>query len=301
MNRFLKIASIVTMLCFVWGLAAPVSGRSREGSHESAQMEGSGRDSVTNDLSASDSGVSEKPGEKKERKKFPWLLAGLGTAVVITAILLLTGKKKSSTDGNNIVYGTVTDIDGNVYRTVRIGSQEWMAENLKTTSYRNGDAIANVSDNNSWFNLTTGAYCNYNNDENYVATYGRFYNWYAVNDGRNLAPAGWHVSTDADWAALITYLGGEAVAGGYLKEAGTTHWSSPNTGATNESGFTALPGGYRNPDGPSNHIGNIGFWWTATVDNTNKAWRLTMRYFDIAVERNSYYMMGGMSVRCVKD
>jgi uncharacterized protein (TIGR02145 family) len=198
---------------------------------------------------------------------------------------------------------TVTDIDGNIYRTVRIGNQVWMAENLKTTRYRNGEAIMHITDNNAWFNLTTGAYCSYNNDQNNVATYGRLYNAYAVSDSRGLAPAGWHVASDAEWRELINYLGGPNLAGGKLKESGTSHWGSPNTGATNESGFTALPGGYRNPDGPSHHIGNVGFWWTTTVDNTetNKAWRLTMEYFNTTVNRDKYYLMGGFSVRCVKD
>lgn len=311
MSRFSKIATIVTLLCFFNGFLIPVSGHSHEGSQVAAQVAGSGGDADANEPGTSDSGAMEKPGEKKGRKKIPWLLAGLGAAAAVVAVMLLTGKRKPSTDennnetndGNHIEHGTVSDIDGNVYRTVRIGSQEWMADNLKTTRYRNGDAIANVTDNNSWFNLTSGAYCHYNNDENYVATYGRLYNWYAVNDGRNLAPAGWHVSTDADWAALMTALGGGDVAGGKLKEAGTSHWNSPNAGATNESGFTGLPGGYRNPDGPCAHIGNIGFWWSATLDNVNadRAWRFTLRYFDSLVERNSYYFMGGMSVRCVKD
>ena len=150
--------------------------------------------------------------------------------------------------------GTVTDIDGNTYQTVKIGDQWWMAENLKVTCYRNGDAIPNITDGTTWASLSTGAYCEYNNDINNVATYGRLYNWYAVTDSRNIAPAGWHVPSDAEWKQLEMYLGmsqSEADAtgwrgtdeGGKLKEVGTMHWNSPNTGATNESGFTALPGG----------------------------------------------------------
>lgn len=142
---------------------------------------------------------------------------------------------------------TVTDYDGNVYQTVLIGDQCWMMENLKVTHYRNGDPIPHVTDGVTWGNLTSGAYCNYNNDEGNVATYGRLYNWYAVDDSRNIAPAGWHVPSDAEWQTLVDYLGGDAVAGGKMKEAGTTHWASPNTGATNESGFTALPGGGPRP------------------------------------------------------
>jgi uncharacterized protein (TIGR02145 family) len=147
---------------------------------------------------------------------------------------------KTTTD---VETNTVTDIDGNIYHTVTIGTQVWMVENLKTTKYRNGDPIPNVT-GNAWAALTTGAYCWYNNDAaTYKATYGALYNWYAVADSRNIAPTGWHVPTDAEWTTLTTFLGGESVAGGKLKETGTNHWTSPNTGATNETGFTALPGG----------------------------------------------------------
>ena len=140
--------------------------------------------------------------------------------------------------------GTVVDIDGNVYNTVTIGTQVWMVENLKTTKYRNGDAIPNVTGNASWVALSTGAYCWYNNDAaTYKATYGALYNWYAVGDSRNIAPSGWHVATDSEWTTLSTFLGGESIAGDKLKEIGTSHWLSPNTGATNSNGFTAFPGG----------------------------------------------------------
>jgi len=207
--------------------------------------------------------------------------------------------------GNTVIDATVTltvtDIDGNVYRTVKIGNQWWLAENLRTTHYRNGDPIPDVTTGATWFNLTTGAYCNYENIPDHATTYGRLYNWFAVNDSRGLAPAGWHVPSHAEWITLENYLGGTNVAGGKLKEAGMVHWQSPNTDATNESGFAALPGGYRNPDGPFRHIGNIGFWWTTTMYGTNKAWRLTLRYFDAIMDWDKYYLMGGMAVRCIKD
>jgi uncharacterized protein (TIGR02145 family) len=120
-----------------------------------------------------------------------------------------------------------------------------MAENLRTTKYSDSTEIPNVTDNTAWEALTTGAYCNYNNttSADTIATYGRLYNWYAATDSRNIAPAGWHVPTDAEWTTLTTYLGGESVAGGKMKETGITHWISPNTGATNESGFSATPAG----------------------------------------------------------
>ncbi len=177
--------------------------------------------------------------------------------------------------------GTVTDIDGNVYQTVTIGTQVWMAENLKVTHYRNGEAIPNVTDNATWEGLTTGAYSEYDNDINNVATYGRLYNWYSVSDIRNMAPAGWHVPTDAEWKQLEMYLGmSQAQAdatgwrgtteGGKLKESGTTHWISPNTGATNESGFTGLPGGYRASNGPYTDISISASFWSSTDDDSQQ-------------------------------
>jgi len=197
--------------------------------------------------------------------------------------------------------GTVTDIDGNVYQTVTIGTQVWMAENLKVTHYRNGDPIPNVTDNTEWQGLSTGAYCNYDNDEHNVATYGRFYNWYAVDDSRNIAPEGWHVPSDAEWQTLVDFLGGDAVAGGKMKEAGYTHWLSPNTGATNESGFTALPDGYRNYLGTFNYIGYDAYFWSSTVDYGSIAWARLLNYNYSVVYRYHNVNRSGYSVRCVKD
>ena len=151
--------------------------------------------------------------------------------------------------------GAITDIDGNVYDTVVIGSQEWTVQNLKTTKLNDGTAIPEVTDNSAWAALTTPGRCAYNNDPANRTIYGELYNWYAVGIG-NLAPAGWRVPTDADWTTLTTYLGGLTVAGGKLKESGTTHWHSPNTSGTNEVGFSALPGGCRlNNDGTFFAIG----------------------------------------------
>ena len=240
----------------------------------------------------------------------------------------------------------VTDIDGNVYQTVAIGStadvnhsgsmnildilflinnlykgglapncsegQVWMVENLKVTHYRNGDSIPNVTDNAAWWALTTGAYCEYNNNISSVATYGRLYNWYAVSDSRNIAPTGWHVPTDAEWKQLEMTLGmSQAQAdsigwsgtteGGKLKEAGTTHWLTPNTGATNESGFSALPGGYRYYNyGTYMDTGNYAYFWSST-EYSNYAWYRTLLYYSSALHRNLNYKEDGFSVRCVKD
>src|SRR5664280_2706679 len=183
------------------------------------------------------------------------------SVLVLFVILVINGCKKGDNSPSNpyngkttavfntgLTYGTMTDQDGNIYKTITIGTQTWMAENLRTTKYRDSTEIPNVTDNTAWDALTTGAYCNYNNttSADTIATYGRLYNWYAATDSRNIAPAGWHVPTDAEWTTLTTYLGGESVAGGKMKETGITHWISPNTGATNESGFSALPSGMRN-------------------------------------------------------
>jgi uncharacterized protein (TIGR02145 family) len=191
--------------------------------------------------------------------------------------------------------GTVTDIDGNIYHTDTIGTQVWLVENLKTRRYRNGDSIPNTIDSTIW--NTMGASCAYGNNEKNSITYGRLYNWYAVNDSRGLAPAGWHVPSSAEWKNLYDYLEGYRVAGGKLKEKGTAHWISPNTSATNETGFTALPGGSgRNGSG----LGFQGLWWSATSSNSF-AICFYMGY-DGSYVYNSYGPKDmGSSVRCVKD
>jgi len=196
--------------------------------------------------------------------------------------------------------GTVTDIDGNVYHTVTIGTQVWMVENLKTTKYHDGTSIPNVTDNNAWSNLTTGAYCDYNNTPSNSATYGKLYNWYAVNTGK-LCPTGWHVATDAEWTTLTNSLGGGSIAGGKLKETGITHWNSPNTGATNKTGFTALPGGGRDSDGTFFNVGDGGYWWSATEGDAASAWYRLMTYNGSTVYRGGSHKELGFSVRCVRD
>lgn len=195
--------------------------------------------------------------------------------------------------------GNITDIDGNIYNTITIGSQIWTVENLKVTHYRNGDPIPNVTDNTTWCNLTSGAYCNY--DDNIVATYGHLYNWYAVVDSRNIAPAGWHIPSDAEWQTLIDYLGGNNVAGGEMKEAGTFHWSNPNTSASNESGFTGLPGGDRGYGGSFSYMGGIGNWWSSTEYSTMNAWYIYLSSSNAAVNKEYNPKYSGYSVRCIKN
>ena len=204
--------------------------------------------------------------------------------------------------GLDNIIGTVTDIDGNLYYTVKIGDQWWMLENLKVTQYRNGDPIPNVTDNGQWGSLSTGAYCNYNNDESKVAIYGRLYNWFAVNDSRNIAPEGWHVPSDAEWQTLIDYLGGNSHSGGKMKDTGLDYWLSPNEGATNEGNFTALPSGYRYPDGSQYYgLKYQAHFWSTTESITGNAWTRYLLYNNIASYRYTSWKENGFSVRCVKD
>ncbi len=197
-------------------------------------------------------------------------------------------------------FSACSDFDNNNYTTLQIGTQTWMAENLKSTHFKNGTAIPNVTNDTVWKALATGAYCDYNNTPANNTTYGRLYNWATVNTG-NLCPTGWHVPTDAEWSTLTTYLGGEATVSGKLKEAGLTHWISPNSAATNETGFTALPGGTRTSDGIYYNISSYGFWWSSTANTTANAWARAMYYNLISVYRGSYAKTSGFSVRCIKD
>ena len=202
---------------------------------------------------------------------------------------------------------SITDIDGNIYKKVTIGTQTWMAENLKTSKYNDGTVIPNITDNTNWTNLTTGAWSYYNNDAVNNAKYGKLYNWYAVssstNGNKNVCPTGWHVPTDAEWTVLTDYLGGKSVAGGKMKEVGTTSWNSPNTDATNISLFTGLPGGNRYGDGSYDLIGDYGYWWSSTEANTSQAWALGLGYRSDYASIDSYFNFKyfGLSVRCLRD
>jgi uncharacterized protein (TIGR02145 family) len=219
-----------------------------------------------------------------------------------------TGSSGGFTQGNG-----VTDIDGNTYNTIVLGTQEWMQENLRTTQYANGDTIPNVTDGTQWSGLPTGAWCHYNNDSQYETPYGKLYNWYTVDDSRNVCPTGWHVPTDAEWKQLEMFLGmSQADAdttgfrgtdeGGKLKEIATTHWNSPNSGATNSSGFTGLPGGRRySSDGTFTSTGYNGYWWSATQYSASNGWQRSLYFGKAEVERNNFAKGYGLSVRCLSD
>lgn len=199
-----------------------------------------------------------------------------------------------------IAGGVVWDKDGNSYNTVIIGTQTWMAENLKTTKYNDNTSIPYLTDNTTWNGLSTAAFCYYDNDINNSIPYGAMYNWFAIETGK-LCPVGWHVPSESEFLTLETYLGGSSIAGGKLKEIGTTNWQTPNTGATNESGFFGLPGGTRGDYGTFYYLGTNGTWWTSTnVDAANS------RSFNLFYNSGSSSIINhqtniGFSVRCIKD
>jgi uncharacterized protein (TIGR02145 family) len=231
---------------------------------------------------------------KKKNRIFIYPLA------IMVMILIFTNSCKKDDDNNNPPL-TVIDMDGNIYHTVTIGTQVWMVENLKVTRYRNGDLIPNVNIDTTWINLTTGAYCEYDKLAGNGNIYGKLYNWYSVIDSRNIAPTGWHIPNVTEWTILTDYLGGANVAGGKLKEKGITHWSDPNIGATNETGFTALPGGSRYIDGSFLNIGSNGYWWTSSMDDITVSFYLGVHSGDIGVNKGSHNKSSGFSVRCLKD
>jgi len=218
--------------------------------------------------------------------------------LLIIATIILTLNCNAQT-------GTVTDIDGNVYNTVTIGTQVWMKENLKTTKYNNGDAIATTSPANyDYMNENSPKYqWDYDGNDSLEAIYGRLYTWYAITDNRKVCPVGWHVPSLAEWKVLIKFLGGDELASGKLKEIGTTHWNSPNTDATNASGFTGLPGGSHWGGTDFFDIGLGGHFWSATAANTDEAWRMMLnnQYLGANTVLSSADKKIGWSVRCLND
>ncbi|MBN1482118.1 hypothetical protein EH223_07660 [candidate division KSB1 bacterium] len=205
------------------------------------------------------------------------------------------------------------DIDGNVYKTVKIGDQIWMAENLKVTKYRNGDPIPKVIDHIEWSNLSSGAFCVYDNNDNYKDIYGYLYNWFAVNDKHKIAPEEWHVPTDEEWKQLEMHLGMSSIEaevvtggrgtdeGGKLKETGTEQWKYPNLGATNETGFSARPSGIRFDNGSFYGMNSYAGFWTSTKADNEKACRRNLTNMTSGVHRSIGTQSDGFSVRCIKD
>ena len=201
----------------------------------------------------------------------------------------------------DLVYGSVTDIDGNTYRTIVIGEQEWMAENLNVEHYANGDPIPNVIDSQYWGNSAIGQWCYYNNVQQFECPRGKLYNWYVTIDVRNACPTGWHVPTDMEWAVLTDFLGGLDVAGGKLKSVGTQYWQSVNIGATNESGFSAIPGGRRFWNGTFSSVGSLGEFWSSTESDIGKAWMRLLGSTQGYAFKDDQGKDEGFSIRCLKD
>ncbi len=223
---------------------------------------------------------------------------------IVGVFLMLSGCSKKD-DKAPITPNTVTDIDGNVYHAVTIGTQVWLIENLKVSKYRNGNSIQNVIEAASWDTLTIGAWSYYLNDPQYNNPYGKLYNGFAVIDSRGICPEGWHIPDDQEWTTLGTYVGTDT-AGGALKEAGTSHWLSPNTGATNSTGFTALPGGYRSSGGdfPFDGIENLGslaLWWSSTEFDVDRLWIRTLNKYSSHLDSQDGYKKAGLSCRCIMD
>ena len=196
------------------------------------------------------------------------------------------------------------------FTTTTIGTQVWTTKNLDVATYSDGTVIPQVADPTAWAALTTGAWCYYNNDSANGTTYGKLYNWYAVagihdtdlnTPNKKLAPTGYHIPSDAEWTTLTTYLEGESVAGGKMKATGTSLWNTPNAVATNSSGFSGLPGGYRGNVGTFDYIGGTGNWWSSSASNTPNAWYRYLHYDDGGAFRNDLNKGDGFSVRCLRD
>lgn len=195
----------------------------------------------------------------------------------------------------------LTDIDGNIYKTVIIGNQEWMAQNLKTTRYNDGMEIPYIHNIKDWSRLNTPGYCWFDNEKDpYKGHFGGLYNWYAVNSDK-LCPAGWRVPGEEDWKKLAEYLGGEIPAGGKLKDTDRKYWVRPNAGATNETGFSAQAGGYRSVAGTFGYRGFDGYWWTVTESREDRAISFHLSYNFSNLGRQNNNKNAGLSVRCIKE
>jgi uncharacterized protein (TIGR02145 family) len=267
---------------------------------------------------------TNETGFKIERKLVGGTFELVGTTVTDIATFNDTGLTPSTSyiyrvysyneGGKSPVYSNELTLTTNsTIPSITIGTQVWTTKNLDVAAYSDGTVIPQVTDPTAWANLTTGAWCYYNNDSATGTTYGKLYNWYAVvgiwneasktdvTQRKKLAPTGYHIPSDAEWTTLTTYLGGESIAGGQMKATGTSLWASPNTNATNTSGFTGLPGGFRNNLGTFNFIGSSGFWWSSTENNTLNAWYRLLHYNIGSAGRANFYKERGFSVRYLRD
>lgn len=197
-------------------------------------------------------------------------------------------------------YGVMADQQGNVYKTITIGEQEWMAENLRTSIYRNGEAINNDYVGNVW-ELYLSRWCFFYDDPQYNCPYGKLYNWIAIADPRKVCPVGWHVPSNFEWDTLIEFLGGDSIAGGKMKAIGSQYWNSPNTEATNESGFAALPVSFRSPTGPFDSLRVKGYYWTSSGALTGYSVLRSFYFQEGSIDLNYVDIRTGAAIRCIKD
>jgi uncharacterized protein (TIGR02145 family) len=229
-------------------------------------------------------------GMKKNHK----ILIILAVSLNLPILLLISCKKDAD---NNVI----VDKDGNSYKTVQIGTQTWMAENLRTTTYQDGTSITYSPDAAAW-SASTDAYCWYDNDETaHKESDGALYSQYAVVSTKGLCPTGWHVPSDSEWTILMEYLGGTAIAGGKLKKQGTDEWTSPNTGADNSTGFTALPSGFRATSGYFEFLNTYGFWWSTDSHSDEQGYTWVVNNMNTNFYKNIWSKHAGYSVRCIKD
>ena len=239
---------------------------------------------------------------------------------VLTSLVLLSCKKESSNSNSNsnssseinfnssgnavAKFGLgVKDIDGNSYKTTIIGSQEWMAENLKVTKFNDGTTIKNITESLEWVTTNLPAWCVYDNDLKNNSKYGKLYNWFVISESmKNICPSGWHIPSIDEWEILMEFLGGENVAAGKMKEVGITNWASPNVNATNSSLFTALPAGVRSEnDGRFHSISYDSNWWSSTLASESNVLTRDVDHDDSSSEETSEDIKTGLSIRCIKN
>lgn len=228
-------------------------------------------------------------------------IGSLFTFLAIWVWILVPVSCNKTQDQKIIPSGSIADIDGNIYKTVQIGDQEWMAENLKVSHFRNGDAIEYFSGSSDWTKCKNGACCNYNNHPGNDITFGKLYNGLAVTDSRNIAPEGWHIPSDEEWVKMIDFIGGYSVAGGKLKAVDNISWIDPNVGATDEFGFKALPGGYCTFFSSFYEEYYSGLWWSSTFSKDSYLYGFMVNSNSERILKGSWYNKYGLSVRCVKD
>ena len=325
MNKLL-IASILFLLIYGCTTSSDDNGNTTTTAVPTPpeNLKGEATSTTTIQLIWTDRSTNES-GFKIERKAMGGTFAVVGTTATDIAIFSDTSLTPSTSyvyrvfsyneGGKSPVYSNELILTTNsIIPLVAIGTQTWTIQNLDVSTYSDGTPIPQVTDPTQWFNLTTGAWCYYNNDIANGTIYGKLYNWYAVagiwneasktdkNQRKKLAPQGYHIPTDEEWTTLTTFLGGESVAGGKMKSIGTSLWESPNTAATNSSGFTGLPGGSRDSYGPFNYdVGSLGRWWSSSESITTRAWFRGLVYRLGNAGRFDNSKNNGLSVRCLRD